>query len=115
MLLGPPLLAALLAVAVTPYRRFVGWASALLSLLSLWAAVALWRHILAGHVLTSGPLEFLRADALSTLLALCVSVVGALSAWLGPGMGGDDGYNAAEARKFRIFGNLFTFTMLFAV
>ena len=115
MLLGPPLLAALLAVAVKPYRRFVGWASALLSLLSLWAAVVLWRHILAGHVLTSGPLEFLRADALSTLLALCVSVVGALSAWLGPGMGGEDGYNGAEARKFRIFGNLFTFTMLFAV
>ena len=115
MLLGPPLLAALLAVAVTPYRRFVGWTNALLSLTSLGAAVVLWRHILAGQVLTSGPLEFLRADALSTLLALCVSVVGALSAWLGPGMGGDDGYNGAEARKFRIFGNLFTFTMLFAV
>ena len=32
MLLGPPLLAALLAAAVRPYRRFVGWANALLSL-----------------------------------------------------------------------------------
>lgn len=115
MLLGPPLLAALLAVAVKPYRRFVGWANALLSLLSLGAAVALWRHILAGDVLTSGPGEFLRADALSTLLALCVSLVGALAAWLGPGIGRDDGYHGDEARRFRIFGNLFTFTMLFAV
>ncbi len=115
ILLGPPLLSAILAVAVRPYRRFVGWVNALLSLVSLGAAVALWRHILAGEVLTSGPLEFLRADALSTLLALCVSLVGALAAWLGPGMGGDDGYDGAEARRFRIFGNLFTFTMLFAV
>jgi hydrogenase-4 component F len=118
MLLGPPLLAALLAAAVKPYRRFVGWTNALLSLLSLGAAADLWRHILAGDVLTSGPLEFLRADALSTLLALCVSVVGALAAWLGPGMGGDDGYDGydgAQARRFRIFANLFTLMMLFAV
>ncbi len=115
ILLGAPLLAALLAVAVKPYRHLVGWANGLLSLLSVGAAVALWRSILAGDVLTSGPREFLRADALSTLLAFCVSVVGALAAWLGPGMGGDDGYDGAQARRFRIFGNLFTFTMLFAV
>jgi hydrogenase-4 component F len=115
ILLGAPLLAAVLAMAVKPYRRFVGWANAVLSLLALGAAVALWRAILAGEVLTSGPREFLRADALSTLLALCVSLVGALAAWLGPGLGGDDGYNGRQARRFRIFGNLFTFTMLFAV
>ena len=115
MLLGPPLLGALLAAGVRPYRRFVGWTSAVLSLSSIGAAVALWRHVLAGDVLTSGPGEFLRADALSTLLALCVSIVGALAAWLGPGMGANDGYDAAQARRFRIFGNLFTFTMLFAV
>jgi hydrogenase-4 component F len=114
-LLGPPLVAALLAVVVRPYRPAVGWANALLSLVSLGAVGVLWRHILAGEVLTSGPREFLRADALSTLLALCVSVVGALAAWLGPGMGGDDGYDGAQARRFRIFANLFAFTMLFAV
>jgi hydrogenase-4 component F len=115
MLLGPPLVAALLAAAVRPYRRFVGWTNALLSLSSIGAAFTLWRHVLAGDVLTSGPGEFLRADALSTLLALCVSMVGALAAWLGPGMGKDEGYDAAQSRRFRIFGNLFTFTMLFAV
>src|SRR5512144_1640959 len=115
MLLGPPFLGALLAAAVRPYRRFVGWTNALLSLSSIGAAVALWRHVLAGDVLTSGPGEFLRADALSTLLALCVSMVGALAAWLGPGLGKGEGYDAAQTRRFRIFGNLFTFTMLFAV
>jgi hydrogenase-4 component F len=115
MLLGPPLFGSLLAVAVNPYRRIVGWTNALLSLLSVGAAVALWRHILAGVVLTAGPQEFLRADALSTLLAFCVSVVGSLAAWLGPGMGEDDGYDHAQARRFRIFGNLFTLMMLFAV
>jgi hydrogenase-4 component F len=115
MLLGPPFLGALLAVVVRPYRRFVGWTNALLSLSSIGAAVALWRHVLAGDVLTSGPGEFLRADALSTLLALCVSMVGALAAWLGPGLGKGEGYDAAQTRRFRIFGNLFTFTMLFAV
>jgi hydrogenase-4 component F len=114
-LLAPPLLSALLAAGTRPYRTFVGWANALLSLLSLGAALVLWRHVVAGQVVTSGAQEFLRADALSTLLALCVSVVGALAAWLGPGMGGEDGYDRAQARRFRIFGNLFTFTMLFAV
>lgn len=115
MLLGPPLLAALLAAAVKPYRRGVGWATAGLSLLPVAAAVDLWRRVLAGEVLTAGPQEFLRADALSTLLALGVSAVGALAAWLGPGIDGDDGYEPAQARRFRVFGSLFTFTMLFAV
>jgi hydrogenase-4 component F len=115
MLLGPSLLGALLAAVVTPYRRFVGWASAWLSLVSIGAAVALWRHILAGGVSSWGPREFLRADALSTLLALAISLVGALAAWLGPGLGRDDDYDGAETRRFRIFGGLFTFTMLFAV
>ncbi len=115
VLLAPPLLAAALAAAVRPYRPLVGWVNAVLSLFSLGAAVALWRHVLAGQPLVSGAQEFLRADALSTLLAFCVSLVGALAAWLGPGMGGDDGYDGAEARRFRIFANLFAFTMLFAV
>jgi hydrogenase-4 component F len=114
LLLGPPLLSSLLAAAVRPYRRAVGWGNAVLSLASLGAALALWRHVLSGDVATAGPQEFLRADALSTLLAVCVSLVGGLAAWLGPGMG-HDGYDPAESRRFRIFANLFTFTMLLAV
>jgi len=115
MLLTPPVLAALLAAAVRPYRRAVGWVNALLSLVSVGAAVALWGRVLGGEVPTAGPGELLRADALSTLLAACVSGVGALAAWLGPGLGAGDGYDGEQARRFRIFGNLFTFTMLFAV
>jgi hydrogenase-4 component F len=115
LLLGPPLLAALLAAVVRPYRPVVGWVGAVLSLVSLGAAVVLWRGVLAGAVPTSGPHEFLRADALSTLLAFCVSVVGSLAAWLGPGMGGEHDSAGAQARRFRIFGSLFTFTMMFAV
>src|ERR1700674_2314762 len=105
MLLGPPLVGALLALVVRPYRRFVGWVNALLSLSSVGAVLVLWSHLLAGRVPTSGPGEVLRADALSTLLAFCVSVVAVLAAWLGPGMSRDDGYNGAEARRFRIFAN----------
>jgi hydrogenase-4 component F len=115
MLLGPPLIGAALAMVVRPYRPFVGWTNALLSLLSVGAALNLWRHILADEVLTSGARAFMRADALSTLLAFCVSVVGALAAWLGPGMGRDEDYSGPQARRFRIFANLFAFTMLFAV
>lgn len=115
LLLAPPLAAALLAAVVYPYRAAVGWAGALLSLVPLGAAVGLWRQILAGEVPTAGPHEFFRADALSTLLVLCVSVVGALGAWLAPGMGGDDGYDRAQTRRFRLFSSLLTFTMLLAV
>jgi hydrogenase-4 component F len=115
LLLAPPLAAAALAMGIQPYRRVVGWANALLSLVSVAASVVLWKHVLTGDVPTGGSEEFLRADALSTLLALCVSLVGALAAWLGPGIVVDDGYDAAQCRRFRIFANLFTFTMLFAV
>src|SRR5205814_3848996 len=99
---------------VRPYRAAVGVVSAGLSLVAVGAALGLWREVLAGRVPVAGPDDLLRADALSTLLAFCVSVVGALAAWLGPGLG-DDGWDAAQARRFRIFANLFVFTMLFAV
>ena len=115
LLLSPPVVAALLALVVRPYRAVVGWIAAVLSLGSLVGALGLWSRVLAGTVPTAGPGEFLRADALSTLLAFCVSLVSALAAWLGPGLGADDGYDPVQARRFRIFANLFTFTMLFAV
>jgi hydrogenase-4 component F len=115
VVLGPPLLSALLAWAVRPYRRAVGWANVVLALVSVGGTVALWRDVLAHEAVTAGPREFLRADALSVLVALCVTVVGTLAAWFGPGLHGDDDYDAAQARRFRIFGNLLTLTMLLAV
>lgn len=115
LLLGPPLLGALLALVVKPYRTFVGWVNAILSLFSIWGALVLWSGILDGEVPTYGPGEFLRADALSTLLVISVSFVTALAAWLGPGLTRGESYSRSEARVFRIFFNLFAFTMLFAV
>ncbi|HET7342966.1 MAG TPA: proton-conducting transporter membrane subunit [Methylomirabilota bacterium] len=114
LLLLPPLASALLAAIVRPYRAAVGWANAGLSLVSLAGAVALWVAVLGGEVPVAGPDDLLRADALSTLLALCVSGVATLAAWLGPGLA-DDGWDARQARRFRVFANLFAFTMLFAV
>ena len=113
LLLAPSLVSALLALLVRPYHRAVGWANGVLSLVAVAGALRLWAAVLAGEVPVAG--ELLRADALSALLALCVSGVAALAAWLGPGVGVDDGYEPAQARTFRTFGNLFAFTMLFAV
>ena len=114
LLLAPSLVGALLALVVRPYRVAVGVVNAVLSLVAVSAALGLWHQVLHGRVPVAGPDGLLRADALSTLLAFCVSVVGALAAWLGPGLG-DDGWDGGQARRFRVFANLFVFTMLFAV
>src|SRR5206468_3384129 len=79
LLLTPPMVSAALAALVRPYRRVVGWANAILALVSVGSALALWREVLVGRVVTSGPGELLRVDALSALLAFGVSVVGALA------------------------------------
>jgi hydrogenase-4 component F len=114
-LLAPPLVAALVAAIIRPYRAWVGAAGALLSLLSLAAALRLAARVLGGAAPVWGPSEMMRMDALSALLALCVAFVAALAAWLGPGLGRDDHYGPAQARRFRIFSSLFAFTMLAAV
>ena len=114
-LLGPPLASAVVAFLLTPYRRVVGWTNVALALVSLAAAVALWTRLLAGDIVTSGPREFLRADALSLLVALAVAAVGVLTAWFGPGLHGGDDYDPAQARKYRIVSNLLTAMMLLAV
>ena len=113
LLLGPPLLAALLALVTVPFRRAVGWTNAALSLVSLGAALALGRQVLADKVVVAGWQDLLRADALSALLAACVSVVTVLAAWLGPGLERSD--EPRRTRRFQIFVNLFAFTMLCAV
>jgi hydrogenase-4 component F len=112
-LLGPPLLAALMALVVVPYRRAVGWTNAGLALVSLGAALILGRQVLAGQAVVAGWQDLLRADALSAVLAACVAVVTVLATWLGPGLETDD--EPRRARRFQIFVNLFAFTMLCAV
>jgi len=114
-LVGAPLAAALAAALVRPYHRGVGAAGALLSTLSLFAALRLTGQVLAGAAPTWGPSDMMRVDALSALLAVCVAFVAALASWLGPGLGRDEHYTSAQARRFRIFSGLFAFTMLIAV
>lgn len=114
LLLAPSLVSALLALVVRPYHRAVAWANGALVLVALLGALRLCAAVLRGEVPVAGPGDLLRADALSALLALCVTGVAALAAWLGPGVK-DDGYDAAQARRFRILANLFAFTMLVAV
>src|SRR5712692_7013509 len=115
LLVGAPLVAALVAALVRPYLRGVGVAGALLSTLSLAAALRLTGQVLAGAAPTWGPSDMMRVDALSALLAVCVAFVAALASWLGPGIGRDEHYTPAQARRFRIFSGLFAFTMLIAV
>ncbi len=116
LLLVPSLLAALLAFMVRPYRAFVGQVNALLSLVTLGAALAFAALALAGgDAPTFGPGEIFRADSLAALLMVCVTAVATLTLLLSPGLGGETPYDAVQLRRYHIFINLFIFAMLLAV
>jgi hydrogenase-4 component F len=129
-LIFPPLLAALIATLVRPYRAFVGWIGAWLSLISLGAALMLAAQVVNGQTPMWGfKFEYLnledvlRADSLSALLILCVTVVGSLALFLSPGLGrvvtnphwGDLAYGPNQLRRYHVFINLFIAAMLLAV
>jgi len=130
-LLLPPVLAAILAFFLRPYRTFVGWVNAMLGLVSLGAAIALASQDVAlgmpiagavqnsptwGIVIDSlGLVQVLRADSLSALLMVCVSGIGALTLFLSPGLWREDRYTPAQLRRYQIFINLFIASMLLAV
>ncbi|MCL5997252.1 MAG: hypothetical protein M1546_14535 [Chloroflexi bacterium] len=121
-LLLPPLVASLLAFLVRPYRAFVGWASALLSLISLGAAITIAAQTIAGNVPTWGLTidslgleDVLRADSLSALLMVCITAVAALTLFLSPGVGRELRYTAPQLRRYQVFINLFIAAMLLAV
>jgi len=116
LLLLPPLLAALLAFVVRPYRAFVGWVNALLSLVSLGAALAFVAlALVGGDAPTYGPGEIFRADSLTALLMVCVAAVATLTLFLGPGLGGATPYDTAQLRRYHSCINLFIAAMLLAV
>ncbi|MBI3960680.1 MAG: hypothetical protein HY328_17865, partial [Chloroflexi bacterium] len=122
-LLVPPLVAALVAVVVRPYRALVGWLSALLSLVPLAAAILFARQIAAGlpaptwgiKLDSMGLEDFLRVDSLTVLLLLCVTAVAALTLFLSPGLSGESQYDARQLRRYFVFVNLFIGAMLLAV
>ncbi len=129
-LLLPPVLAALLAFILRPYRTFVGWVNAALGLVSLGAAVTFTAYDVAmglpagamqhaptwGIVIDSlGLVDVLRADSLSALLMVCVSGIGTLTLFLSPGLWRETHYTAPQLRRYQIFINLFIASMLLAV
>ncbi len=130
LLILPSLFAALLAALIRPYRAFVGWIGAWLSLISLGAALAFVAQVVNGQTPTWGlKLEWLsledvlRADSLSALLMVCVTAVASLALFLSPGLGrqvknphwGDLAYGPAQLRRYHVFTNLFIAAMLLAV
>jgi hydrogenase-4 component F len=130
-LLLPPILAALLAFILRPYRPLVGWINAGLGLVSLGAALSFASQAIAlglptngtvqnaasfGVVIDSlGLVDVLRADSLSALLMVCVAGVSAITLWLGPGFWQRDQTTPAQLRRYQIFFNLFVASMLLAV
>ncbi|MGH7492967.1 MAG: proton-conducting transporter membrane subunit [bacterium] len=122
-LLLPPVLAALVALVVRPYRTFVGWNSALLSLLPLGAAMTFLQHAVNNReapvmslVLGAFKLnEVLRADSFSALLLVCVTAVASLTLYLGPGLGRGTHYRPWQLRRYHFSMNLLIAAMLLAV
>jgi hydrogenase-4 component F len=130
-LLLPPVLAALAALIIQPYKKFVGWINAALGLVSLGAALSFASQAVAlgtpiggvaqnaatfGLVINSlGLVDFLRADSLSALLMVCVSGVSTITLFLSPGLRQNDTYTQSQLRRFQIFFNLFVSSMLLAV
>ena len=74
LLLGPPLLAAVLALVTVPFRPVVAWATATLSLASLGAALALACQVLGGEALVAGWQEILRAFMPKWILQLATVI-----------------------------------------
>jgi len=116
LLLGPPLLATCLSILVRQHTRLVGRIGVAALLLSFAASIALCAEVVIGGPAPGPALPDLwRVDALSALVALCIAFVALLASASGPGLGGDDHYDEAQTRRFRIFTNAFAFTMLAAV
>ncbi|MBI1801315.1 MAG: hypothetical protein HYR71_06775, partial [Chloroflexi bacterium] len=114
-LLFPGLLAALLATLVRPYRAWVGWGNAALSLVALGAALDLAAETVGGATPVFGPADLLRADSLSALFMVCVAFVGSLALFFSPGLGQADHLDDAQLRRYHLFINLFIFAMLLTV
>lgn len=130
-LLLPPVLAALLAFIIRPYRPLIGYLNAALGMVSLGAALSFAARNVAlgmpvageaqtvptwGVVIDSlGLVELLRADSLSALLMVCVSGISTLALFLSPGLWRETHYTLPQLRRYHIFINLFIASMLLAV
>src|SRR5436190_10150215 len=112
-LIGPPLVAASVAIAVRPYRTWVGWVNVIAAGLSMAVSLAAALATATGAPPSLAQAVAARFDALSALLAVCIAFVMLLASSLGPGLA--DQRDDPSARTFRVFINLFAATMLTAV
>jgi len=116
LLLSPSLLGALIAILVRPFRAWVGWFNAFVSLLACGAAVSFAGRLVSQiEVSVFGPAEFLRVDSLSALVSVLVATVATLTLFLSPGLGRKTRYDTSQMRRYHIFINLFIAAMFLAV
>jgi len=116
LLLLPSLLGALIAILVRPFRAWVGWLNAFVSLLACGAALSLADSAVNEiDAPVFGPGEFMRADGLAALLAVLVTTIATLTLFLSPGLGRQTRYDISQLRRYHIFINLFIAAMLLAV
>jgi hydrogenase-4 component F len=116
LLLLPSLLGALIAILVRPFRTWIGWLNALVSLIAFGAALRFAGQAINGvGAPVFGPGEFLRADGLAALLMVLVTGVSTLTLFLSPGLGRETRYEEPQLRRYHIFINLFISAMLLAV
>ncbi len=116
LLLLPSLLGALIAILVRPFRAWVGWLNAFVSLMAFDSALSFAGVAIKGvGAPVFGPSDFLRADGLSALLMVLVTAVSTLTLFLSPGLGRQTRYDEPQLRRYHIFINLFIAGMLLAV
>jgi hydrogenase-4 component F len=108
VLLLCPLLAAGLTAPGILHRASAESASVVLSGLGFLLSLIVASQVVTRGVVSIGPEEFLRADALSAILLLVVTGVAWVALWFGePGQ--------EPGRRYLLLANLFLFTMLLAV
>lgn len=119
ILLILPLLAALIASLSSRYRPAVAWTSVSIAALEFGICLELARVCLRDKAVTFGPGAFLRADALSSIVAIVVTGVALISLWFGIGYmrhALQEGHiDDAAMRRYYTLTHLFVFTMLLAV
>jgi hydrogenase-4 component F len=114
LLLGPPFLASVLAIALRRAPRLIAWSSVLLSAVAFLASLWFWADVVRANSILVAANDFWRLDGLSALLTVCITGVTFIASVFGPGFDGTD-YNASQIRRYRIFVNAFALTMLVAV
>lgn len=114
LLLGPPLLASVLAIVLRRATRLIAWSSVLLSGVAFLASLWFWADVVRTDSTLLAANGFWRLDGLSALLTVCITGVTFLASVFGPGFDGTD-YDASQIRRYRIFVNAFALTMLVAV